>query len=800
MRRTRSAQVATASLTVEGVPEQPTRRVRRPMDVARLCFLALVIVLLIASGIFAHRTVSASSHDVARALNHLPRALTHVLSYVAGLLIIALPVGYVARLLMHRTARVLLDAVVAGMVALALVWSLGQAVASAPGTALDQALRLTAGGAATAPVDSYLAAVAAFGVAGGMTRDVRWRWYYAATLVIYAASALLGTQASLLALALSLVAGTTVAVALRYAFGALDRRPDAQRIADALADRGIPLVRLTYLNDDGNPYRQFTGFTEAGGRLQIVVLDRDLVPSGLGHRLYRTLRVRREVALGPSLSMERTAERRALLAMLSERAGLPTPALVAGVPCGPDAIVLAHEFVDTTPITKLAGTLEDGQLIEFWRAVGRLHESKVTHRELTPERLSVDDDGVVWIASPTEGAAFATNLRINLDRAELLVTTARLVGADRAVGIAREVLGPDGLSAVRPVLQQVGFSQDTRTALRRDRQVLTSLAGELDQRLASPPPQLSDLERVRPRTVLMIVALIIGGYLLVGQLGAVDLATVFASTHWGWAPVVLAGSAITYLGSALALTGFVRERLYYGRTLLAQLAASFTGFVIPAAVGGMALNLQYLRKSGVPTTGAATSVAVNQVVGIMSYVVLLVLFGVASGTSTAGSLPIPAWAFVVLGVAVAVVLLLMAIPRGRDWLLARVVPTVREVLPRLAYIATRPVKLAQGVGGTLTLNAGYITALCAAVEAFGGGVALVTVAVVYLAGSAIGSAAPTPGGLGAVEAALATGLTAAGMPGASAVSAVLLYRVATFWLPVPIGWLAYAWMQRQDWL
>jgi uncharacterized membrane protein YbhN (UPF0104 family) len=214
----------------------------------------------------------------------------------------------------------------------------------------------------------------------------------------------------------------------------------------------------------------------------------------------------------------------------------------------------------------------------------------------------------------------------------------------------------------------------------------------------------------------------------------------------------------------------------------------------------MALNIQYLRKSGVPTTGAATGVAVNQVVGILSYVVLLVLFGVASGTSTAGNLPIPAWAFIVLGVAVAIVLLVFAIPRGREWLLARVVPTVREVLPRLAYTATRPVKLSQGVGGTLLLNCGYITALCASVEAFGGGVALVTIAVVYLAGSAIGSAAPTPGGLGAVEAALSAGLTAAGMPGATAVSAVLLYRVATFWLPVPIGWGSYAWMQRKDWV
>jgi uncharacterized membrane protein YbhN (UPF0104 family) len=792
--------VADGALTVEGLPNQPARRVRQPMDLARLCFLLLVLLLLIGLGVFAHRTMSASGADLARALNHLPRALTHVLSFVAGLLIIALPVGYIIDLLVHRAVRLLLDAVVAGMVALAAVWALGQAVAAAPNTGLYDALRLTAKGAPTTPVDSYLAAVVAFGVAGGMTRSVRWRWYYAGTVIVYAASALAGAQASLLALAVSFVGGTAVAVALRYAFGALDRRPDPQRIAEVLADRGIALMRLTYLNENGGPYRQFTGVTQAGKPLQIVVLDRDLVPSGLAHRIYRMLRVRREVARGPSLSMERAAERRSLLTMLAERAGLPTPALVAGVSCGPDAIVLAYASIDTTPIAAAVPVLQDAQLIELWRAVSRLHENRVTHRDLTPEHLSVDEHGLVWVDSPIDGAAFATNLRIDLDRAELLVTTTRLVGAPRAVRVAREVLGTDGLRAVRPVLQKIGFSQDTRMALRRDRQLLSSLVDEMDRHLASPPPQLSDLERVRPRTLLMIVGLIIAGYLLVGQLGSIDLATVFASTHWGWAPVVLAGSALTYCGSALAITGFVRERLFYGRTVVTQLATAFTGFVAPASVGVMALNIQYLRKSGVSTTGAATSVAVNQVVGVMSYFVLLILFGVASGTSTAGRLPIPAWAFIVLGVAAAAVVLVMAIPRGREWLLARVLPTVREVLPRLAYIATRPVKLAQGVGGTLTLNAGYIIALCASVAAFGGGVALVTVAVVYLAGGAVGSVAPTPGGLGAVEVALSTGLAAAGMPGAAAVSAVLLYRLATFWLPVPVGWLAYTWMQHHDWL
>ena len=68
-------------------------------------------------------------------------------------------------------------------------------------------------------------------------------------------------------------------------------------------------------------------------------------------------------------------------------------------------------------------------------------------------------------------------------------------------------------------------------------------------------------------------------------------------------------------------------------------------------------------------------------------------------------------------------------------------------------------------------------ALTAAVYAYGGSLAYPTVGFVYLAAGAIGSGAPTPGGIGAVEAALAAGLTAAGLDGTTAVQAALSWRL-----------------------
>ena len=95
------------------------------------------------------------------------------------------------------------------------------------------------------------------------------------------------------------------------------------------------------------------------------------------------------------------------------------------------------------------------------------------------------------------------------------------------------------------------------------------------------------------------------------------------------------------------------------------------------------------------------------------------------------------------------------------------------------------------VGGTAVVL-GNLFALYASVRAFGGTTSFAAVGAVYLAGSAIGQAAPTPGGLGAVEAILIAGLVGAGLDKEIAVPAVLLFRLCTFWIPILPGWASFA--------
>jgi glycosyltransferase 2 family protein len=152
----------------------------------------------------------------------------------------------------------------------------------------------------------------------------------------------------------------------------------------------------------------------------------------------------------------------------------------------------------------------------------------------------------------------------------------------------------------------------------------------------------------------------------------------------------------------------------------------------------------------------------------------------------------------VLAGLILIALVVLAIPAGRRMLRARLSPMLGQVLPRLVEVAQQPRKLTRGIGGTLLLSLFYILCLAACVAAFSRSVPLAKIGLVYLTGSAIGSIIPTPGGLGAVEAALTAGLTAAGMPGAAAASAVLLFRLLTFWLPVPFGWGAMRYLERRQ--
>src|SRR5262249_31667487 len=88
-------------------------------------------------------------------------------------------------------------------------------------------------------------------------------------------------------------------------------------------------------------------------------------------------------------------------------------------------------------------------------------------------------------------------------------------------------------------------------------------------------------------------------------------------------------------------------------------------------------------------------------------------------------------------------------------------------------------------------------ALYASLLAVGSHVDPVLVRLASVAGSALAMIRIPPGGLGFVEAGLTGVLTLAGVPPDHAVLAVLLYRLFSYWLPLPSGLVASILFRRR---
>jgi uncharacterized membrane protein YbhN (UPF0104 family) len=248
----------------------------------------------------------------------------------------------------------------------------------------------------------------------------------------------------------------------------------------------------------------------------------------------------------------------------------------------------------------------------------------------------------------------------------------------------------------------------------------------------------------------------------------------------------------------MGLVAFSPEKLGLWRTTLVQVAASVIGIVAPAGVGPAALNLRFMIKRGVETPMAVATVALLQLSQFVTTVLMLIAIALLTGSQGAlASLP-SGTIVLILVIALVIIGVLFAIPKLRRWLIAKSRPTLRQVMPRLIWVLGQPSRLLMGIGGNVIMTAGYLAAFAATLAAFGQTLPLTTLAVIYLTGTAIGSAVPTPGGMGGVETALTAGLRTAGIGTAAALPTVLIFRVLTLYIRVPLGWVALRHLQKQN--
>lgn len=782
------------------VEPPPSGRVRRQGDLFALLFALAVLFVAVGLGDVAVGTASGLEQDLIGAGGALPRPLLRLFGYAGGIGLLVLLVVKCVDLLVRSRSRQLLEAVATAGVGALLALLLQQLVLDGHlGAVLAALTKGLPGDGRSTPLDGViLASVAFFTVAGVGGRSVLRR---AAVVVIGSAilSGFLSGGVTALALFASALLGWAVGLVARLALGAASTRPPGSAVAAALIGSGLDITQLELVEPATGGARRYAG-SGPGGPLDVRVLDRETFGTAIGRRVLRRVRLRGPSTRGPSLTVRGAVEHHALMAMAVAKAGVKAPELLAAADVGPSAAVLAYRPPAGAALALSAATattLSDDDLASFWHLLALLQRARIAHRGLSVEHLLLDERGGAALSEAGTGDVAAAELSLRLDVAQLLTTLALLVGPRRAVASGVSSLGSQAIVKSLPLVQAIAMDASTRSALRAHKGLLRRVREQVLELVPEGEPvEEVEVRRLTPRTLVTVLGGGIAAYVLLTQLAQVNVAQVLNRAEWGWALGVLGFTMLSIAGASLVITGAVTARLSFFRTYLTQLAVAFTGLVAPSAIGNIALNLRYLQRAGVDPAVAGGSVGLAQLAQFSSYFVLLLLSSVLAGTGQQASFTPPLAAVIGLIVAVALLLVALAVPAGRRLVMGRFLPVVRRVVPRVVAIFQDPRKVVTLFSGALLLDMSFVAALTCATRAFGATPPVAAVAVVYFAGAIIGSAVPTPGGLGGVEAALSAGLVAVGLDPSSAVSSVVLFRLCTYWLPIPFGWASLNYLQR----
>ena len=319
------------------------------------------------------------------------------------------------------------------------------------------------------------------------------------------------------------------------------------------------------------------------------------------------------------------------------------------------------------------------------------------------------------------------------------------------------------------------------------------------------------------RHIITFVVIVAALYLLLPRLVDTEstLALLSDANYWllGIAVVVEALAILSYANLFRFILSVLDIRLRVFEVLSITLSGLAVSHVLSAGgVGGWVVTYNALRKRAVPHGLIFVAIAAQQ---FFNYVVLWFTFAlaliyliVARGQSIAGYL-----------VGIILIGLLLWLTAYGVYLYNRR-SLMRRRVTQLAHLINRVVRrqaiqeshidgwldnLFAGMRRMTSHRGAYRTAallacgfwlldmLCLYVTflAFDYRIGFGYLVVSYVVAYAIGTLAPTPGGLGAVEGLLIALFAGFGVPAATAVAVVLVYRLINFWLPIPPGFVTY---------
>ncbi|WP_349269813.1 membrane protein [Mycolicibacterium parafortuitum] len=786
-------------VAVSGSLLQPLTR--RTNDIVRLSIAGVLLVVVVTSSLITRYEWEALEKSISGIVGVLSPAQSNTVYLIYGVAILALPFVILIGLIAARQWKLFGAYAAAGVIAILALSITGNGIA-APRWHFDLSERLDTVLSQFLDDPRWIAMLAAVLTVSGPWLPARWRrWWWALLLAfvpihlvvsaVVPARSLLGLSVGWFVGALVvLVSGTpALEVPLDGAVRALIRRgfePAALRVVRP-AGRG-PLVL------------DAAAAAAAGAEPEIAIVELygpHQRGGGFLRQFWVKLRLRDDETAPIQTSMRRAVEHRALMALAVGNLGMANTSPIAVATLERGWTIYAHKPAHGTPLALCA---DQTPVARVWDSLGVLHSQQISHGDLRRNKITVVDGTPVFggFAYAEYGASEA---HLHTDIAQLLVTTADLYGAPKAVAAAITVFGNDVVLAASRRLTKAAVPKRVRDSVWDASSAMAKLRDEVKFQTGADQIKTATITRFTRNQVIQMVLLVALVYVAYPFISSAPVFfSELRSANWWWALLGLAVSALKYVGAAAALWACADGMVKFRSLTVMQVANTFAATTTPAGVGGLALSTRFLQKGGLGALRATTAVALQQSVQVITHITLLILFSAVAGASANLSRFVPSATvlYLIAGVVLGAVGVSLFVPKLRHWLATAVRPKLKEVMDDLALLAREPKRLALIVLGCAATTLGAALALWASIEAFGGDASFVTVTIVTMVGGTLASAAPTPGGVGAVEAALIGGLAAFGVPAAVAVPAVLLYRILTCWLPVFVGWPIMRWLTKND--
>ena len=769
---------------------------RRPSDVVQL----ILGLLLVAACFAVTNNFAARADDLYTDLTDLPDWIADVSTWLFLICSIGSVLVIVGALLISRNFALAIKLVAVGAVTALVAWvvadmidvdAVRQAAGSNTGSlsagsivwlAIATAVLLTAAPYLVRPARRIVTAVLTLAVVGA----------------IFAA---LGPIPSIL---LALGIGWVISAATSLVLGTPRATPSQSSVENALVEFGLVIDQLALADVQSVGETRFVGIAPDGRPASVVVIGRDASNARLFRKIINAL-VYRDA--GPAVSVSRSAqlEHRAYLLLMAARSGVPVSDVVIAVRGGSQdmAVLALLEPVGDPLSTIVSDAITDDTLDDVWTKAARLHASRLTHGQLVPANVIVDGDGSVALVDFSQGSAGAPPERCERDLADLLSTTAALVGIERALDAAMRSLGRDRLAALLPLLETPALSTAARRVVPGTKRQLKALREVGADRCGIEVPKLTELRRVSPGSIVMAAATFLGFYLIVAQFVGVDLWATLSTATWSWVGLTFALSFVPQFSGAIALMGCVSHPLPFRPVLAEQFANNFTG-LIGGTVATTALVIRFFQKQGLQVAVAVSSGVMNSLAGSIVQIVLVTIGLLFTSTQFVPSSvgggdleQIILIGIVVLGVAVTVAVL---IPRLRAAVKRIVAPQLATARDNIRGILKDPRRAVMIFGGNLCSQVTYALVIDAALHAYGASLPLLQIIVINSLASLLGGMAPVPGGMGVIEAGLIAGMTAAGIEQEIAVTATFTARLFTAYLPPIWGWASLSWLRRHDYV